>query len=1232
MLNYFNEMTNKFPVTKVLRFELKPVGNTRDTIHKKLILEHDMRIASDSEKVKTLIAGIHRFFIEEVLKETVLPIDLLREIYELSTAPGFDERYEEIQAMLRRELSKAFTQHPLFEKMFGKDLFIDTLPKFAVTEDLSVISSFEGRVTLFNTYNDKKKKMYSDEKKHLRIPYRLINENLPRFMENIRIFKMMDEKNVFEGMEELVSLLGVADISAYFEAEGFNLVLTQSGIDTYNQLIGGVATENSKIKGLNEYINLWNQQHPKERKLPLFSQLYKQILSVEKTWSYIIRAFKTDEEVLKELAVSVDRLTTQILGREDGMGYCNFFQNIDTFNLDGIFVKAADLNNLSFRFCGRWRALADAFDKKYDAAYTGKKKPGTEKYEEEKEKELGKIKERSLSEIIEVFRKYANNGSFADWIKNEAVTLAGDAKHKADAMNKMISMHRQETPVRQHTQLVGAVKDYLDAVKELQRFLSLFAGNGINAERDMVFYGEHNVFTDLFAPFTALYNMVRNIITKKPFSEERTRLTFNRTSLLSGWSVTKESENAGMILRRDGNLYLGIADSSDVFNEIAGDAGCGVCYEKMEYRLLPDPSKMLPKVCFSQKYAATFQPSDEVLRIRSAGTFKKGPGFSISDCHKLIDYYKDCISRYEAWQSFGFKFSPTEQYRDIGDFYREVSDQGYNVAFRDVSAALIDEMVEEGRLYLFQVWCKDFSEYSTGNLDAQTVYLKMLFDERNLTDVVYKLCGGAEVYYRPKSLDEANTPVHRANKPIATKNPMNEKKSSTFTYDIIKDRRYTEEKFILHLPVTMNMKAKGTAFTLNMDINEGIRNASDQHVIGINRGERNLLHIVVINSKGEIKEQFSLNTIVSDFCGADGTKGTISTDYHELLDRKEKERDAAQANWQEMDNIKNLKKGYLGQVVHVITQLAIKYNALIVMEDLSSAFVNRRKKIEKSIYQEFEGALLKKLAYLLIDKSRDLAGVNNPGGALKAYQLAGPFTSYEKIGYRNGIVFYASPWNISNMDPTTGFTKQISFRYENMAQAKRFISCFDAFRYNKEKDYFEFVLDYKNFGVKTHGKTDWTVCTYGRRLERFKNPDKNDLKDTREYFPTVELKCLFNEYSIDYCGGESVLEQVLNVTEAGFYKELLHVFAMTLQMYNYSEGLGAGTEEFFQSCVENNKGEFFNSLSAKASQPQCGDAIAAYHIAKKGLLLVERIKSTAGDKIPMMVKNEDWMKYIQENL
>ena len=46
-------------------------------------------------------------------------------------------------------------------------------------------------------------------------------------------------------------------------------------------------------------------------------------------------------------------------------------------------------------------------------------------------------------------------------------------------------------------------------------------------------------------------------------------------------------------------------------------------YEKMEYKLLPGPNKMLPKVFFAAKNIDTFQPSDRILDIRKKESFKK---------------------------------------------------------------------------------------------------------------------------------------------------------------------------------------------------------------------------------------------------------------------------------------------------------------------------------------------------------------------------------------------------------------------------------------------------------------------------------------------------------------------------------------------------------------------------------------------------------------------------------
>ena len=88
-----------------------------------------------------------------------------------------------------------------------------------------------------------------------------------------------------------------------------------------------------------------------------------------------------------------------------------------------------------------------------------------------------------------------------------------------------------------------------------------------------------------------------------------------------------------------------------------------------------------------------------------------------------------------------------------------------------------------------------------------TLYFRMLFDERNLENVVYQLNGGAEMFYRFPSIKDDERVVHPANQPVKNKNPHSNKEVSLFDYDIIKDKRFTEAQFFLHLPIKLNFKA-----------------------------------------------------------------------------------------------------------------------------------------------------------------------------------------------------------------------------------------------------------------------------------------------------------------------------------------------------------------------------------------------------------------------------------------
>lgn len=438
-----------------------------------------------------------------------------------------------------------------------------------------------------------------------------------------------------------------------------------------------------------------------------------------------------------------------------------------------------------------------------------------------------------------------------------------------------------------------------------------------------------------------------------------------------------------------------------------------------------------------------------------------------------------------------------------------------------------------------------------------------------------------------------------------------------FDYDLIKDRRYTVDKFMFHVPITMNFKSSGSE-NINQDVKAYLRHADDMHIIGIDRGERHLLYLVVIDLQGNIKEQFSLNEIVNEYNG-----NTYHTNYHDLLDVREEERLKARQSWQTIENIKELKEGYLSQVIHKITQLMVKYHAIVVLEDLNMGFMRGRQKVEKQVYQKFEKMLIDKLNYL-VDKKAD-ASVS--GGLLNAYQLTSKFDSFQKLGKQSGFLFYIPAWNTSKIDPITGFVNLLDTRYQNVEKAKVFFSKFDAIRYNKDKDWFEFNLDYDKFGKKAEGtRTKWTLCTRGMRIDTFRNKEKNSQWDNQEVDLTAEMKSLLEHYYIDIHG--NLKDAISAQTDKAFFTGLLHILKLTLQMRNSI----TGTEtDYLVSPVADENGIFYDSRSCGDELPENADANGAYNIARKGLMMIEQIKDAKDlDNLKFDISNKSWLNFAQQ--
>lgn len=442
------------------------------------------------------------------------------------------------------------------------------------------------------------------------------------------------------------------------------------------------------------------------------------------------------------------------------------------------------------------------------------------------------------------------------------------------------------------------------------------------------------------------------------------------------------------------------------------------------------------------------------------------------------------------------RFSPTESYTDISAFYNEIAKQAYKIRFVEVSEQKVNSWVEKGELYLFQLYNKDYAEGAHGRKNLHTLYWENLFSPENLRSFVLKLNGQAELFYRPQSIKKPV--VHKvgskmlnrrdkSGKPIPESVYRNlylyfngKKKESELTdterayvgqvvvkdvsHEIMKDRRYTRPEFFFHVPVSFNQNADGNDY-INDKVIDYLKDNPDVNIIGIDRGERHLIYLTLINQRGEILRQKTFN-MVGNF------------NYHAKLEQREQERDQARKSWQSVGKIKDLKEGFLSAVIHEIVKMMIEHNAIVVLEDLNFGFKRGRFKVERQVYQKFEKMLIEKLNYLSFKDCE----VNEDGGILRGYQLAQKFISFQKLGKQSGFLFYIPAAYTSKIDPITGFVNHFNFNdITNVEKRKDFFMKME--RIEMKGGDVEFEFDYRKFKTyQTDFQNVWTVNTYGKRI------------------------------------------------------------------------------------------------------------------------------------------------------
>jgi len=1281
----FQDFTNLYELSKTLRFELRPIGKTKELLEEQRVFQKDKKILENYKIAKKYFDKLHKKFINDALNNADLNFEEYKKAYFAYIKKNKDNRKKEFAELkkqetnLRKEVKSLFNHCAkswkekynkvdvetkkddlgiLFEKEtlnilqyeFRAEQYPDVEYADEKGEKKNIFESFKGFTTYFTNFHNSRKNFYKDDGTVSAIPTRIINDNLRKFIENSEIYSHTQNKIEFTNEEKKI-----------FELDYYNKCFLQGGIDEYNKIIGDI---NSKI---NKY-----RQDKKDRqnKLPFLKILYKQILEdigKQETKQNGFIEISNNGEVFEVLEKFIEHNENN--NKKFKEIFSSFINNQNEYELDKIYLASRFVNTISNKWFNGWELfrglILEKLNDNKSKSKQKKKLPYFIPFSQIKE-----ILARTDIKAEDLFKKdilnkvgYTNQNVYDVFISIWKNEFKENVKKYEETLSKVKAMIKEDKEYTNKKEKLEngvevevqkkKIENYADSALAIYRMMKYFllekgkSSIDMQGDTDNKFYNDYDNAMEN-AKTWLYYNEFRNYLTKKPFNEDKIKLNFENGKLFDGWDQNKEPDNFGVILKKDNRYYLGVAEkesANKIFRKKKGSSSekiqeaynfNGGYYEKMEYKQVPGLNKMIPKCLIAPYFKKRgnkkiidrskpgakkleklgINPDDNFLLNYIENKHAKGDNFDREFFNEYVAFVKNSIPKYPDWECFDFNLKEIKDYDNLMDFYKDLERNSWKVWFEKVSEKYINEKIENGELYLFQIYNKDFSEKRTGNKNLHTIYFESIFNEENIKDPVIKLNGQAEIFFR-----EGNLKIEEE---------LRTKKRNKKPHKIIKYKRYTENKILFHCPIKLNFAKSDNK--INLKVNELLANNKDINIIGIDRGEKHLAYYSVIDQDGKIIDIGSLNKI-------------NNVDYLAKLDEKEKSIEKQQKSWQTIENIKELKQGYISQVIKKICDLAIKYNAIIVFEDLNSGFKRGRQKIKKQIYQKLELALINKLNYL-VNKNEENG---KAGHFLSAYQLASKIDNFKDIGKQSGIVFYTQASYTSKTCPKCGFRKNITLKYINDKQVKDDLK---KLKIKPVDDYFKIeykLSDFSENNKKKKNKDNELLAEYQRKNDfiiysnvkrmRWHNINTKLAKrelDGEKIIKKFPPKGVIKEYDINKClkrmfKGKiniekgDIIDQLIKANfNKDYYWELMYFLNLILEIRNsVSE-----TDIDYIQCSKCG----FHSDGGFQNKEFNGDANGAYNIARKGRLILEKINQhqdlsnlKTGD---LAINIEEWDKAV----
>lgn len=433
-----DKFTNLYPLSKTLRFELKPEKETKERFEEWLrqidgnieneenFLLKDKKIAAAYVALKPILDKIHEDFINISLASIAKsPIDFnsyldayknkgeineiesnLRLQIGISFSEGEKFFIEQFQKIYKEDTKYKSNKSAPYKCLIGKEILeyirhnaksfsSDLLSKDDIINHVNCFAQF---YTYLQGFNQNRANYYTcNEEKATAIATRIVHENLPKFCDNIIRFENRKEEylSIYEWLNSSEKITQIKNAEKdvfenvipicedFFAVSHFNNCLTQQQIDEYNRIIGN----------FNLIVNLYNQAKRQEdksfRKLDEFTTLFKQIGS-DKKKNFVTKLLADREcDLTPEMRKSEGILTAQsLINALNAAGHKYFEANegskdtVVTFinflksceNWEGIYWSKSAINNISNSYLSNWHSLIDRLKDKKACATYDKKR------------------------------------------------------------------------------------------------------------------------------------------------------------------------------------------------------------------------------------------------------------------------------------------------------------------------------------------------------------------------------------------------------------------------------------------------------------------------------------------------------------------------------------------------------------------------------------------------------------------------------------------------------------------------------------------------------------------------------------------------------------------------------------------------------------------------------------------------------------------------------------------